>query len=55
MNVAHEDWTVLVGQTWDLISPLNPTSLNTNGNYWFGGNAGFRRPQFQVTRKFRVG
>ena len=51
MNVAHEDWTILVGQTWDLISPLNPTSLNTNGNYWFGGNAGFRRPQLQVTRR----
>jgi hypothetical protein len=51
MHVAHEDWTILVGQTWDVISPLNPTSLNTNGNYWFGGNAGFRRPQLQVTRR----
>jgi hypothetical protein len=51
MTVSHDDWTVLVGQAWDLISPLNPTSLNTNGNYWFGGNAGFRRPQLQVSRR----
>ncbi len=33
------------------MSPLNPDSLNTNGNRWFGGNAGFRRPQLQVARK----
>ena len=51
MNIAHGDWTILAGQTSDLFSPLNPTSLNTNGNYWFGGNGGFRRPQLQVTRR----
>jgi hypothetical protein len=54
MNVAHGDWTILAGQTSDIVSPLNPTSLNTNGNYWFGGNGGFRRPQLQVTRKFEL-
>jgi hypothetical protein len=55
MNIDHGDWTVLAGQTWDLISPLNPTTLNTNGNYWFGGNGGFRRPQLQVTRRIGWG
>jgi hypothetical protein len=55
MNIEHGDWTVLAGQTWDLISPLNPTTLNTNGNYWFGGNGGFRRPQLQITRRIGWG
>jgi len=37
-----------VGQQWDLFSPNNPTTNNTNGNLWFGGNMGFRRGQIQM-------
>lgn len=45
-------WTILMGQAWDVFSPLNVSSLNTNGNHWFGGNAGFRRPQVRVSKNF---
>lgn len=44
-ELRSKSWSVKVGQAWDIFSPLNPTTFNTNGNYWFGGNAGFRRPQ----------
>lgn len=54
-SVTHESWTFLVGQAWDLFSPLNPSSLNTNGNYWFGGNAGFRRPQLRAVDALKLG
>jgi hypothetical protein len=39
---------IRAGQQWDVFSPLNPTTNNTNANMWFVGNYGFRRPQFQV-------
>jgi hypothetical protein len=48
----HPTWRLLLGQAWDLFSPLNVATLNTNGNYWFGGNAGFRRPQIQIRKRF---
>jgi len=51
-EVKGGHWSVLLGQAWDLFSPLNVTSTNTNGNYWFGGNAGFRRPQLRVKTWF---
>lgn len=51
----HPTWRVLLGETWDLFSPLNTATLNTNGNYWFGGNAGFRRPQLQARKRFALG
>ncbi|MBD3419741.1 MAG: hypothetical protein GF398_06450 [Chitinivibrionales bacterium] len=35
------------GQQWDLFSPLNPSTNNTNANLWYNGNYGFRRPQVQ--------
>ena len=40
--------TVLAGQTWDVIAPLNAPTLNP-GALWLGGNIGYRRPQFRVT------
>ena len=47
------DFSVLAGQTWDIISPLAPNSLNyiVNG---FTGNIGYRRPQVRVTQGFEV-
>ncbi len=47
-------WNVLAGQAWDVFSPLGPSTLNTNGYYWFGGNAGFRRPQLRATHRLPV-
>jgi hypothetical protein len=39
---------IAAGQQWDLFSPLNPTTNNTNANMWYTGNYGFRRPQFRI-------
>lgn len=47
-------WEVLAGQTSDVISPLNPTTLNYTVGWW-AGNIGYRRPQVRVTRKVDVG
>ncbi|MDP6543202.1 MAG: hypothetical protein QGH60_04370 [Phycisphaerae bacterium] len=41
--------SVLAGQTWDVISPLNPGTLNYTV-LWWGGNIGMRRPQVRVTK-----
>jgi hypothetical protein len=45
---------LLAGQTWDVFSPLVAPTLNTGG-LWFGGNVGYRRPQFRVTETVPVG
>ena len=42
-------FTILGGQTWDVISPLNPRSLNYSV-YWWAGNIGYRRPQVRLTK-----
>ncbi len=39
---------LLAGQTSDLISPLNPTTLNYTVA-WTAGNIGYRRPQLRAT------
>jgi hypothetical protein len=36
------------GQQWDLFSPNNAMTNNTNGNMWYAGNMGFRRAQIQL-------
>lgn len=41
-----------VGQQWDIFSPVNATTNNTNGNMWYAGNRGFRRAQIQVRYQF---
>jgi hypothetical protein len=50
------DWpdlglSLLGGQTWDVISPLLPTTLNASV-LWWSGNVGYRRPQVRLTKKF---
>ena len=41
---------LLAGQTSDLISPLNPQTLNYSVAWW-AGNIGYRRPQLRVTKR----
>lgn len=41
--------TLLFGQTWDLFSPLGPTTLMTNGFLWQTGNLGFRHAQVRYS------
>lgn len=44
----------LAGQAADVFSPLGAPTINTGG-LWFGGNVGYRRPQFRVTETVPVG
>jgi hypothetical protein len=47
MNIDFGDWTIRMGQDWDVISPLFP-SANNELLMWFAGNLGDRRPQMQL-------
>ncbi|MEW6441766.1 MAG: hypothetical protein AB1640_12605 [bacterium] len=44
-------WSVLAGQTSDVVSPLWPDTLNYSVGWWVG-NIGYRRPQFRGTKTF---
>ena len=53
------DWvkcglSLLAGQTWDVISPLNPPVLNYSVQWW-AGNIGYRRPQVRLTKVCELG
>lgn len=48
MNVEWRAAALLVGQTWDLISPLFP-NVNADTLMWNAGNVGDRRPQIRFT------
>lgn len=52
-EATREDWRFLVGQTWDVVSPLRPRMLNFTGT-WSGGNIGFRRAQFRIERTVEI-
>jgi hypothetical protein len=45
---------LLAGQTWDLVSPLNPFTVNYPVAWW-SGNIGYRRPQVRLTKKTALG
>ena len=46
LELKHEIFEVLIGQTWDLASPLNPAA-NGDTLMWNAGNTGDRRPQIR--------
>jgi hypothetical protein len=48
-EIKDEDIRILVGQTWDVISPLNPGMLLYSVG-WDAGNIGYRRAQFRGER-----
>ena len=50
-EVKDDDFRILVGQTWDVISPLNPGMLIYSVG-WDGGNIGYRRAQFRGERYY---
>ncbi len=50
-QARNDDYRVLVGQYWDVISPLNADTLNYSVG-WFAGNIGYRRAQFWFERYF---
>lgn len=48
LSVETQGFGFLAGQTWDLVSPLNPSTLNYSV-LWGCGNIGYRRPQIRMT------
>jgi hypothetical protein len=48
-----EKFSILAGQTWDVISPLNPDTLNYSV-LWWAGNIGYRRPQIRLTQGYTL-
>jgi hypothetical protein len=48
-DVKNDEFRFLVGQTWDVISPLNPGMLMYSVG-WDGGNIGYRRAQVRSER-----
>jgi len=55
VELAYPDWTIRMGQDWDVFSPLGPTTFNTNGYLWQGGNVGYRRAQLRVENRRPLG
>ncbi|HVG19927.1 MAG TPA: hypothetical protein VNI02_12825 [Blastocatellia bacterium] len=47
-------FSILAGQTWDIVSPLFPT-VNNDTLMWNAGNVGDRRPQFRFAYDPKVG
>jgi len=52
-TVSGGSWTILAGQSWDLISPLNPSTLNYSV-LWGAGNIQYRRPQISAFYRFET-
>ena len=46
-TVQSGQWKLLAGQSWDLIAPLNPATLNYPV-LWGAGNISYRRPQVSL-------
>jgi len=53
-SIEKKNFGVLAGQSWDLISPLNPATLNYPV-LWGAGNIGYRRPQIRMWNNFGQG
>jgi hypothetical protein len=52
-EVKNEDFRLLAGQTWDVMSPLNPTTLMYT-IAWGAGNIGYRHAQLRGERYIPV-
>jgi hypothetical protein len=50
----NERFDIIAGQTWDVISPLNPYTLNDTV-MWYAGNIGYRHPQLRLTKSYSLG
>jgi len=51
LDWPEERFSILAGQTWDVISPLYPDTLNFTIN-WGVGNIGHRHPQVRLTKEW---
>ena len=48
MKFGKNNWSILAGQYWDVISPLNPKTANYSV-LWLQGNVGYRRGQVRFS------
>ena len=53
LDWRNSGWRMVAGQTFDIISPLFPPTVNYSVQWW-GGNIGYRRPQIQGFKVFDV-
>jgi hypothetical protein len=53
MDWPQDKFSILAGQTSDVISPLVPTTLNYTVCWW-AGNIGYRRPQLRLTKEYNL-
>lgn len=54
LKLDWNDFSILAGQTWDIVSPLFPT-VNNDTLQWNAGNVGDRRPQLRAAYEPKVG
>jgi hypothetical protein len=54
LKISNGSFTVIAGQTSDIISPLVPATLNYPV-LWGAGNIGYRRPQLSFRQDFKTG
>jgi hypothetical protein len=54
LRLDWSDFSILAGQTWDIVSPLFPT-VNNDTLQWNAGNVGDRRPQIRAAYEPKVG
>ncbi len=54
MDWKESNFSLLAGQAWDVVSPLNPPTVDF-GVLWWSGNMGLRRPQIRATKGFDLG
>lgn len=54
LNWADQGTSFIFGQTWDIVSPLSPTTLNYPVLWWCG-NTGYRRAQASIAQSIAMG
>jgi hypothetical protein len=53
LDWPDDRFSIIAGQTSDVISPLLPSTVNYSVGWWTG-NIGYRRPQFRLTKELGV-
>lgn len=53
LDWPEERFSIIAGQTSDVISPLVPYTLNYSVAWW-AGNIGYRRPQIRLTKSYAL-
>lgn len=53
MDWPEHDFSILAGQSWDVISPILQNTVNYSVGWW-AGDIGYRRPQLRLTKGFGV-